>query len=398
MPRARRGAVSPPASRPASPADPTGAGTPRRPQFFDRLRRCAAFPLLALAAFAAPLTTAHAETVIWSATLTVGQLQSSDVWGYSANDGYGTLDDTDFTIGSTTYTVPALRNIQQTPPNRVVLTLDTALGNDDIQNLVLWIGSSSSFKLSEATVTTSATGNTKYQWNVPLSLTVVNEIVAVKLTDTSDTTLAQTLSLSSISFFSSPASGDTYTRGEDILISVKFDGNVELSNPHLLRLALTVGSVTEQLPRISESARELVFIYTVKESDEDTDGISVPANALSLNGGAITVPGDPDTAVTLTHSGIADDATHKVDGSIVVIPTVELIVVQRTPLVGDTFRRGETIIVTVAFDKKVKVTGEPQLALTIGTSVRNANLSLSHSNPSNRCAVSLHGRGGGCRR
>ena len=158
MPRARRGAVSPPASRPASPADPTGAGTPRRPQFFDRLRRCAAVPLLVLAALAAPLTTAQAETVIWSATLTVGRLQSltgtaRDVWGYSANDGYGTLDDTDFTIGSTTYTVPALRNIRQTPPNRVVLTLDTALGNDDIQNLVLWIGSSSSFKLSEATVT-----------------------------------------------------------------------------------------------------------------------------------------------------------------------------------------------------------------------------------------------------
>ena len=190
MPRARRGAVSPPASRPASPADPTGAGTPRRPQFFDRLRRCAVVPLLALAALAAPLTTAHAETVIWSATLTVGRLQSSDVWGYSANDGYGTLDDTDFTIGSTTYTVPALRNIQRTPPNRVVLTLDIALGNDDIQTLVLWIGSSSSFKLSEATVTTSATGNTKYQWNVSLSLTTVNENVAVKLTDTSEGTVA----------------------------------------------------------------------------------------------------------------------------------------------------------------------------------------------------------------
>ena len=100
----------------------------------------------------------------------------------------------------------------------------------------------------------------------------------------------------------------------------------------------------------------MVFTYTVKESDLDADGISVPANPLSLNGGAITVPGDPVTAVTLTHPGIADDSTRKVDGSTVGAPTVQRIVVETTPIAGDTFRRGEIIPVVVEFDKQVTVT------------------------------------------
>ena len=186
--------------------------------------------------------------------------------------------------------------------------------------------------------------------------------------------VAQAQTVSSISFTSSPDSGDTYTRGERIDIKVEFDGSVEISNPHLLRLALRVGSVTEQVSRVSStSTRSLQFFYTVKQSDLDADGISVPANPLSLNGAAITVPGDPDTAITLTHAGIADDATRKVDGSQVAAPTVQTILFQTTPLMGDTFRRGETIQVNVDFDKTLRVTGQPQLALTIGTSVRNAS-------------------------
>ena len=183
--------------------------------------------------------------------------------------------------------------------------------------------------------------------------------------------VAQAQTVSSISFLQSPASGDTYTRGERIVIRVGFDGDVEVSNPHLLRLALKVGSVTEQVARTGDSTRSLLFSYTVKQSDLDADGISVPANPLSLNGAAITAPGDPDTAITLTHAGIADDATRKVDGSQVAAPTVQTISFQTTPLMGDTFLRGETITVAVTFDKAVRVTGQPQVALTIGTSVRN---------------------------
>ena len=156
--------------------------------------------------------------------------------------------------------------------------------------------------------------------------------VAINLLDVNDDDpdSAQTPSLSSISFFSSPASGDTYTRGEDIADKRQIRRGRGTEQPTPAEVGVDGrqrhGTGFGQSQR---ATRELVFTYTVKESDLDADGISVPANPLSLNGGAITVPGDPDTAVTLTHPGTADDPTRKVDGSTVVIPTVQLIVVRK---------------------------------------------------------------------
>ena len=195
-------------------------------------------------------------------------------------------------------------------------------------------------------------------------------------------------SISLITVQTSPASGDTYTRGEVVRVRVKFDGEVEVTHRHLLRLALTVGSDTKQAPAVTGSGRDLLFAYTVEASDLDDDGISIPADPLSLNGGAITVSGDPMTAVTLTHSGIADDATQKVNGSAVVAPTVQTILFTSTPVMGDTFRRGETITVAATFDTAVIVRGDPQFALTIGTNVRNA--SRQYSSGAASVSVSFH--------
>ena len=194
--------------------------------------------------------------------------------------------------------------------------------------------------------------------------------------------LAQTPSVDKIHFQLGPASGDTYTRGEVVQVRVRFDGEVEVTNRSLLRLALTVGSVTEQASPVSGSPKDLTFRYTVKASDLDDDGIGIPANPLSLNGGAITVPGDPMTAVTLTHAGVPDDATRKVNGSIVAAPTVQTILFERAPVMGDTFRRGETIVVSVTFDTAVIVRGDPQFALTIGANVRNASRQYSSGSAS----------------
>ena len=72
-----RGGASPQASRPSSPPEPTGAETPRRPRFSDRWRRCATVALLTLAGLAAPLSTAQAQTELWSATLTVSSTSTA---------------------------------------------------------------------------------------------------------------------------------------------------------------------------------------------------------------------------------------------------------------------------------------------------------------------------------
>ena len=54
------------------------------------------------------------------------------------------------------------------------------------------------------------------------------------------------------------------------------------------------------------------FQYVVAVGDEDTDGLSIPANGILLNGGKITdVWGN---SAVLTHSALATQSGHKVDG------------------------------------------------------------------------------------
>ena len=55
-----------------------------------------------------------------------------------------------------------------------------------------------------------------------------------------------------------------------------------------------------------------MFRYTVAAGDADADGVSVAANKLALNGGAI-VDGANNPAV-LTHAALAAQSGHKVDG------------------------------------------------------------------------------------
>ena len=58
---------------------------------------------------------------------------------------------------------------------------------------------------------------------------------------------------------------------------------------------------------------ELVFGYEVVNGDEDTDGVSIEANSLSLNGG--TIKDAAENSAVLDHDGLAADSGHKVDGA-----------------------------------------------------------------------------------
>ena len=128
-----------------------------------------------------------------------------------------------------------------------------------------------------------------------------------------------------------PVSGDTYRPSERIVVVVRFSGDVTVTGTP--QIGLTIGSVTRQAachycsyiwptsvivrdPDVmniyDEDAR--AFSYTVSATDFDSDGISIAANTLTLNGGTITLANDPDTAAALEHAAVAADATRKVDG------------------------------------------------------------------------------------
>ena len=89
----------------------------------------------------------------------------------------------------------------------------------------------------------------------------------------------------------------TYTIGTKLSVSVVFSATVTVSGTP--QLALDIGGETLHADYESGAGTQsLLFSYTVAVGDEDTDGIRVPSDSLTLNGGAITAGG---LAATLTH-------------------------------------------------------------------------------------------------
>ena len=171
------------------------------------------------------------------------------------------------------------------------------------------------------------------------------------------------------SFVSSPATGDTYGLGETVEVEVEFDGAVTATGSP--QVALTIGTETRYATKFGWSSHSLRFRYTVQAGDRDDDGISIAANALVLNGGTITAP-DGVTDAVLTHAPVAADRGTKVNGSDATPPRVRDIRFAYSPARGATYELGETIEVEVEFDRAVTATGDPEVALTIGTETRHA--------------------------
>ena len=124
---------------------------------------------------------ADGSQTLLTATMTVGQARSSGVtlqtYGYSSGGGYGSLDDADFAIASTTYTVAAL--VLDASTSKLGLSVDPALGTRHAK-LMLHVGTGS-FDLSEAAVTSLSAGGASYEWSNPgLTLAAAAE-VAVKV-------------------------------------------------------------------------------------------------------------------------------------------------------------------------------------------------------------------------
>ena len=190
---------------------------------------------------------------------------------------------------------------------------------------------------------------------------------------------AQTPMVSGVSITSSPVSGDTYELAEEIHVQVTFDRAVDVTGRP--QLTLTVGSTTRQAGYAgSPGGTTYGFSYVVRSSDSDSNGVSVGASALALNGGTIKIRGGTtDATLSLGTHAIANSANHKVDGSRATAPTVNNVAV-RAPESGDTFGLAETIMVFVYFDRSIDVTGTPQVALTIGSATRQAGYDQAYSN------------------
>ena len=166
-----------------------------------------------------------------------------------------------------------------------------------------------------------------------------------------------------------------YTVGEEIFVDVEFSESTHISGGPQLTLDFDgTAKTSEWTGRWLGSFSS----YVVQEGDEDTDGVAIGANAITLNGGFIRDRAGNDGV--LTHGAVGADSDFKVDA---VVPAVSSIAITSDPGDDDTYGAGDRIEVTVTFSEKVSVpdvtrsdlpgTRRPQLELDVGGEARIAD-------------------------
>ena len=174
----------------------------------------------------------------------------------------------------------------------------------------------------------------------------------------------------------SPAAASTFERGENIDVAVTFNEAVVVSGAP--QVEINIGTESRQAVHYSfgTDASILRFSYTVVQADADTNGISIGASALTLNGGTIRAVADQlDAVLGLGSNAFTDDSTRLVDGTqftAATVATTTPLEVIAAPVQGNTYGLGERIGIWVWFTRPVTVTGMPRLPFTIGSTLRYA--------------------------
>ena len=158
---------------------------------------------------------------------------------------------------------------------------------------------------------------------------------------------------------------DTYGRGETIEFTVAFDRDVTVPGRPEFEFALGDGTRQALYAAAASTARALVFRYTVRAGDVDSDGIRVAgrATAFNLDGDHFVVA--DGVQANLDHAEMGTLSAHKVDATRTLAATVSSVAVTSTPPstsvggdVPDTYGNGDTIEFTVTFSEAVEVRGE----------------------------------------
>ena len=176
--------------------------------------------------------------------------------------------------------------------------------------------------------------------------------------------------VSGVSFSSMPPAGQNgfYKQGDTISAEVVFSEAVNVTGAPTLDLV--IGANTRQATyRGGAGATTLTFQYTVADDDEDTDGAAIAANGLTVPTGA-SIRSTGGTDAVLTHTAVAADSAHKVDG---VAPTITLVQIPSNRGNVETFTDNGTFQVSMQFSEPlVFAGGNPSLGLTVGTRTRTA--------------------------
>ena len=165
---------------------------------------------------------------------------------------------------------------------------------------------------------------------------------------------------------------NTWVAGERFAVVVRFSRDVTVTGTP--QLALRIGNVTRSVPYFrTHGGTRLRFLYTVQTDDiDDSNGLSIPRNALTLPSGArITHSVSTNVNANRNHDAVADDSTQLVDGRLTPPPVVESVSFGELPSAGS-WGFGENLVVRVYFNLPVEITGSPRLKVNIGGVEREA--------------------------
>ena len=189
--------------------------------------------------------------------------------------------------------------------------------------------------------------------------------------------------VSTVAITSNPGTDNNYATGDTITVSLTFSEAVTVTGtPYVV---LDIGGQPRHAAYSGDGSSMAAqpFSYTVLAGDEDMDGVSLQANSLTLNGGAIQTTSD-STDATLTHSAMTF-ANHNVDNDITLVSNIgqtgatDHITISATQSATVSFTAGEVAGSTV-FDYNLKEivldvkTASPTLDVTINVTTTSTIL------------------------
>ena len=239
----------------------------------------------------------------------------------------------------------------------LVFEYTVAAGDVDTDGLSI---EANQLDLNRGTITDATAGNNARLTHTALTAQGDHKVDAVH----------PTIRTNGLRISSTPTSYNTYKEGNIVNATITFSEKVNVTGTP--QLTLRIGSANKTaLYTTGSGTANLVFAYTIAAGDEDTDGIGIEANQLSLPNGTVTIKDAGGNAATLTHAILTAQAAHKVDA---IVPTVKNkgLAITSSGGADDIYAAGDDIEVTVTFTEKVRVdTGggnnKPRLTLKIGT-------------------------------
>ena len=179
-----------------------------------------------------------------------------------------------------------------------------------------------------------------------------------------------------------------YGIGDKIEVRVTFSEDVTVTGPP--QLELTVGSSAKNAAYMSTTGSKVVFSYTVAVGDSDTDGISIAADKLSLNGG--TIKDAAENAAELSHSAVSAQAGHMVDG---IRPTItSAYLIGSSSNQDDVHTIDEYLPAGVRFSEHVYVGGYPGPQMRLNFEGTTKSAAFGGAYPECSKAVCVYGPGG----